>query len=95
LILKAAETHLLPDAAWVAYEKDHDAQALARKHAMFFRAVFAPTLASYLDTVRAGDPGAWAAFADRLTSGVNRRLAANPAHVNSLVQILAVAKGAD
>jgi hypothetical protein len=92
LILKAAETHLLPDAAWVAYEKDHDAQALARKHAMFFRAVFAPTLASYLDAVRAGDPCASAAFADRLTSGVKRRLAASPAHINSLVQIVVVAK---
>ena len=27
--LKATETRLLPDAAWVACEKDHDAQALA------------------------------------------------------------------
>jgi hypothetical protein len=68
---------------------------LAGKHAMFFRAVFAPTLASYLDAVRAGDPAASAVFADRLTSGVNRRLAANPAHINSLVQILVVAKGAE
>jgi dsDNA-binding SOS-regulon protein len=95
LTLKVAETHLLSDAAWVAYEKDHDAQALARKHAMFFRAVFAPTLASYLDAVRAGDSGASAAFADRLTSGVKRRLAANPAHINSLVQILVIARGAE
>jgi SAM dependent carboxyl methyltransferase len=95
LTLKATETHVLPDAAWVAYEKDHDVQVLARKHAMFFRAVFAPTLASYLDAVRAGDPGASAAFADRLTSGVERRLAADPAHLNSLVQILVVAKRAE
>ena len=92
LTLKATETRLLPDAAWVAYEKDHDAQALAGKHAMFFRAVFAPALASYLDAVRAGDPGASAAFADLLTSGVKRRLAASPAHINSLVQIVVVAK---
>ena len=94
LTLKATETRLLPDAAWAAYEKDHDAEALAGKHAMFFRAVFAPTLASYLDAVRAGDPGASAAFADRLTSGVKRRLAANPAHINSLVQILVIRKRA-
>ena len=65
LTLKATETRLLPDAASVAYEKDHDAEALAEKHAMFFRAVFAPTLASYLDAVRAGDAHASAAFADR------------------------------
>jgi hypothetical protein len=95
LTLKATETRLLPDAAWVAYEKDHDAEALARKHAMFFRAVFTPTLASYLDAVRAGDPRASAAFADRLTSGIKRRLAANPAHINSLVQILVAAKSAE
>jgi hypothetical protein len=63
---------LLADAAWVACEKDHDAQALVGKHAMFFRAVFAPALASYLDAVRAGDPGASAAFEDLLTSGVKR-----------------------
>ena len=92
LTLKATETRLLPDAASVAYEKDHDAQALAGKHAMFFRAVFAPALASYLDAVRAGDPGASPAFADLLTSGVKRRLAASPAHINSLVQIAVVAK---
>jgi SAM dependent carboxyl methyltransferase len=95
LTLKAAETLLLPDAAWAAYEKDRDAEALAGKHAMFFRAVFAPTLASYLDAVRAGDPRASAAFADRLTSGIKRRLAANPAHINSLVQILVAAKSAE
>jgi hypothetical protein len=63
LTLKATEARLLPDATWVAYEKDHDAQALAGKHAMFFRAVFAPALASYLDAVRAGDPGASATSA--------------------------------
>ena len=92
LTLKATETRLLPDAAWVAYEKDHDAHALAGKHAMFFRALFAPTLASYLDAVRAGEPGAHAAFADRLTCGLKRRLAASPGHINSLVQIVVVAK---
>ena len=95
LSLKASETRLLPDAAWAAYEEDHDGQALATKQAMFFRAVFAPTLASYLDAVRAFGRGASAAFTDRLTSGVKRRLAADPAHLNSLVQILVVAKGAE
>jgi hypothetical protein len=95
LALEATETRLLQDSAWVAYEKDHDAQALATKHAMFFRAVFAPTLASYLDAAHAGDHGATAVFAERLTSGLKRRLAANPAHINSLVQILLVAKGAE
>jgi hypothetical protein len=95
LTIKATETRLLPDAAWAAYEKDHDGQALATKQAMFFRAVFAPTLASYLDAVRAGGRGASAAFADRLTGGLKRRLAADPARLDSLVQILVVAKGAE
>jgi hypothetical protein len=91
LTLKATETRLLSDSAWATYEKDNDVQSLATKHAMFFRAVFAPTLASFLDAVRAGAPGASATFADRLTSGLQRRLAASPAHINSLVQILVVA----
>src|SRR6202034_3645672 len=43
LVLKATETCLLNDSAWACYEKDGDADALANKHAMFFRSVFTPT----------------------------------------------------
>ncbi|MBV8442056.1 MAG: hypothetical protein JO312_16100 [Hyphomicrobiales bacterium] len=92
LILKGSETRLLRDMAWEAYEIDADAESLAMKHAMFFRAVFTPTLASFLDRVRAGDASASVAFADRLTSGLKRRIAASPAHLHSLVQIVVVAK---
>jgi hypothetical protein len=92
LILKGSETCTLRDMVWEAYEIDADAESLATKHAMFFRAVFAPTLASFLDRVRAGDPSASVAFADRLTTGLKRRIAASPAHMHSLVQIVVVAK---
>jgi hypothetical protein len=85
LALNATETRLLSDSAWACYEKDGDAEALAIKHAMFFRAVFTPTLASFLDAVRAGQPSASLAFADRLTCGLKCRLANDPSHINSLV----------
>jgi hypothetical protein len=65
---------------------------LATKHAMFFRTVFTPTLASFLDAVRAGEPSASVAFSDRLTGGLRRRLANDPSHINSLVQIIVVTK---
>ena len=37
-------------------------KTLATKQAMFFRAVFTPTLASFLDAVRAGEPKRVARF---------------------------------
>jgi SAM dependent carboxyl methyltransferase len=92
LILKATETCLLNDSAWACYETDGDAETLATKHAMFFRTVFTPSLASFLDAVRAGEPSASVAFADRLTSGLKCRLANDPSHINSLVQIIVATK---
>jgi hypothetical protein len=92
LVLKESETCVLRDPAWDAYEADGDKDALATKRAMFFRSVFSPTLASYLDKVSAGDASAAAAFSDRLTRGLKRRFAAEPAPLHSLVQIVVVAK---
>jgi hypothetical protein len=92
LVLKGSETCMLRDLAWEAYEIDADADSLAMKHAMFFRTIFTPTLASFLDRVRAGDVSASTAFADRLTSGLKRRIAARPTHMHSLVQIVVAAK---
>jgi hypothetical protein len=94
LILKESETCVLKDPAWNAYVADRDAEALGAKRAMFFRSVFIPTLASFLDKL-AGDPGASLAFADRLTSGLRRRLAASPTPMHSLVQIVVAAKVQD
>jgi hypothetical protein len=81
--------------SWEAYEADRDAEALAANHAMFFRSIFTPTLASFLDKAPAGDSGASLAFTDRLTSRLQRRLAARPAPMHSLVQIVVVAKAQD
>ena len=92
LVLKESETCVLRDPAWEAYEADGDKDALATKRAMFFRSVFSPTLASSLNKGNAGDPGAEAAFTDRLTLELKRRLAADPAPMHSLVQIVVVAK---
>jgi hypothetical protein len=92
LVLRDSDTRLLSDAAWDDYEKDGNAHALAEKHAMFFRTIFAPTLASALTRVREGDAAAFAPFADRLTAGLMRRLEAKPAHMHTLVQIVVVSK---
>ena len=74
------------------FEKDRDARTLARKQTTFFRSIFTPTLAVALERVHGGDPDAYAAFADRLTSGLERRLRSDPAHMHSLVQILVMTK---
>jgi SAM dependent carboxyl methyltransferase len=92
LVLKESETCVLQDPAWDAYEADGDKDALATKRAMFFRSVFSPTLASYLDKANAGDGNAAVAFADRLTRGLKYRLVADPAPMHSLVQIVVVMK---
>jgi hypothetical protein len=92
LALIESETCVLKDPAWASYEIDGDKDALAAKHAMFFRSIFTPTLASFLDKERAGEPDASLAFADRLTGGLKRRLAASPAPMDSLVQIIVAAK---
>jgi hypothetical protein len=63
----------LPDAAWPDYRRDGDSEALATKHALFFRAIFVPSLASSLDRVRAGDSVTQKAFADRLQERLVRR----------------------
>jgi hypothetical protein len=83
----------LPDPAWAGYEQDGDGRALATRHALFFRSVFVPSLASSLDRVRAGDGGALNAFADSLQERLIRRFAADPAPIHSFVQTMVIAKG--
>ena len=59
--------------AWqTQYERDSDAEALAARRALFFRATFAPSLAQGL--ARMSDEDARVAFVDRLEAGVRRRL---------------------
>jgi hypothetical protein len=92
LVLRCSATETVPDSAWADYQQDGNARALADRHSMFFRSIFTPTLATALDRVRAGDPDAAAAFADRLTEGLGERLAHAPASLDSLVQIIVVAR---
>ena len=59
----------LPDAAWTDNEQDGNKEALATKHALFFRAIFVPTLASALDRIREGDTEAVRIFGDHVEAG--------------------------
>jgi hypothetical protein len=82
----------LPDAAWPEYERGGSSEELATKHALFFRSVFTPSLASGLSRVRAGDSAALHAFADRLQERMIRRMARKPAALDSFVQTIVLAK---
>jgi hypothetical protein len=82
----------LPDAAWIGYERDGNKEALASSHALFFRSIFAPSLASALERVRSGDAEANGNFADRLEFGLKRHLASQPAAMHSFVQTVVFAK---
>jgi hypothetical protein len=92
LTVEDFEMSELPDAAWMDYERDGDKEALATKHALFFRSVFMPTLASALDRVRSGDAEALRVFGDRLQAGLKRRLVSQLAAMHSLVQTVVLAK---
>ena len=94
LTVEDFEVFALPDAAWIDYEKDRDEASLATRQALFFRSVFVPSLASALDRVRSGDPEALRIFGDRVETGLKRRLASQPAAMNSLVQTMVLVKGA-
>jgi hypothetical protein len=90
LTVERCEVSLLEDAAWRDYQRNRDGDALARKHASFFRTTFVPSLANSLTL--AGDADRRRTFADRLESGLVERLARDPAPLHTLVQILAAAK---
>ena len=92
LTVEDFEESVLTDSAWTAYESDGDSEALATKHALFFRSVFLPALASALTQVRAGNTRAQTAFGDRLQDGLKRRLTNKPAAMHSFVQTIVLAK---
>jgi len=92
LTVEDFEMFTLPDAAWSDYEQDGNVGALATKQALFFRAVFMPSLASALTRVRAGDAEALRTFGDRLEAGLKQRLASQPTAMHSLVQVMVLAK---
>jgi hypothetical protein len=80
------------DTAWTDYQGNGDKDALSTKHALFFRSVFVPSLASALDSVRSGDHAAVGKFGDSVQSRLKRRLASQPAPMRSFVQVIVLAK---
>jgi len=94
LTVEVCELLSLPDTAWLEYQKDADAEVLATKHALFFRSVFVPSLASALDRVRNGDAQALQDFAGCLYERLKTRLLRNPRAMDSFIEVLVVAKQA-
>jgi hypothetical protein len=92
LTVECCELFPLPDSTWADYERDRNKEALASKHALFFRAIFVPSLA--LSLTHAHDPEQRHIFADRFENGLKQRLAKDPAPLHSFVQIFVVAKRA-
>jgi hypothetical protein len=76
----------------VDYQENGDKEELARKKALFFRAVFVPSLASTLTRTRADNGEAVRRFADRLQDGLIKRLARHPAPTDSFVETIVLAK---
>jgi hypothetical protein len=78
LTVQNYETNILADAAWVDFERDGDKNALAAKHSLFFRTIFAPTLAGALE--RNDDPalGVLRSTGDRAQTAFGRRAATDP-----------------
>jgi hypothetical protein len=94
LIVEEFEMSVLQDAAWSEFERDGNKESLAAKHALFFRSVFMPSLASALTSVRAGDADALHNFGDRLEAGLKGRVASQPRAMHSFVQTIVLAKRA-
>jgi hypothetical protein len=92
LTVENLDMSVVTDHAWTEYERDGDRAALARKHALFFRTIFVPSLAVALNRVRAGEIGAFGAFADRLEDGLKQRLAREPGAMHSFVETVVLAK---
>jgi hypothetical protein len=93
LKVEHCEVLSLPDGAWPDYKRDGNAKALAARHALFFRSIFMPSLASALSKVRERDVEALNAFAVRLQERMTQRLAAKPAPLDSFVEVMVLAKG--
>jgi hypothetical protein len=90
LTVEHCESMPQADAAWDQYQRDGQAEALATKHAAFFRATFLPSFIAALD--RADDPQACRSFADRFEAGLRQRLTREPTPTNSRVDTVVIAK---
>ncbi len=90
LIVECCELTRLPDAAWTEFECDHDAEALAAKHALFFRSIFAPSLALSLTEVDGSDR--YRSFSGDLERRLKRRVMNAPAPLHGWVQTMVLAR---
>jgi hypothetical protein len=79
----------LADPTCVGLQRDGDDDAVATRLAQIFRATYAPSLAAALAGAR---NGAGRAFADRLESGLKRRVANQPVPLHTFVQTIVLAK---
>jgi hypothetical protein len=90
LSVEACEMFANPDSAWEDFERDGNKEALAAKHASFFRSTFVPSLATALGPTRSGEE--LGAFGNRLEVGLKDRLAQQPAAIELAVQAIVLAK---
>jgi SAM dependent carboxyl methyltransferase len=90
LVVEHCSVLVAPDIAWTEYEADKDVEALARKRAMFFRAIFVPSLAQSLSAERSVEERQ--AFAAQMEAGMRQRLLGAPARIDHLVAIITLDK---
>jgi hypothetical protein len=90
LAAEHCDVYAVEDVAWLDYERDHDAEALAARRAAFFRVTYGPTLAGALSS--ADDQERRSAFLKALEDGVKRRQAEHPSPMNSFIAAIVLAK---
>ena len=87
LSVEHCELFDLPDAAWADYQLDGNGEALASRHAAFFRAIFVPSLSSPIR-----DAGRRQPFADYLEQKLKQRLGERLTPLHSFVQVVVLLK---
>lgn len=87
LSVEHCETFELPDAAWADYQLEGNQEALVRRQAAFFRAIFVPSLASEIS-----DQGRRQVFVDRIEQRLKQCLSERHTPLHSFVQVMVLAK---
>ena len=93
LVVESCETSPLADAPWAEYQRNGNVADLVNKHAAFYRATFAPSLASSLRL--AHEPETCRAFSESLEHKLRQRLVREPAPISSFVETIVLAKRAE
>jgi hypothetical protein len=90
LVVEHCTTSAGADTVWDEYQLDKDAEALAKKRALFFRAIFVPSLAQALGPTRGVEERQ--AFSAALELGLRRRMVDHPARIENPVGMIVLAK---